>query len=144
EQPGDPTAGEPLDHLTDDFVQHLAERGAAYHFDTHEFTDLLLYTPSKHRPAFHADTYRPVAVAYDGSPRHHQASVRSRTRTIPAQLERLGWQNETLWAIDVFTDPIGITDSVADKLRLDARSSSVQGFETQSASYDSADDDPEA
>jgi len=144
EQPGDPTAGEALDHLTDDFVQHLAERGAAFNFDTHEFTDLLLYTPSKHRPTFHSETYRPIAVAYDGSPRHHQASVRSRTRTIPAQLQRLGWQNETLWAIDVFTDPISITDSFADKLQLTSRPPSTRATENETNTGEPSDRGPGA
>lgn len=144
EQPGDPTAGEALDHLTDDFVQHLAERGAAFNFDTHEFTDLLLYTPSKHRPTFHSETYRPIAVAYDGSPRHHQASVRSRTRTIPAQLQRLGWQNETLWAIDVFTDPISITDSFADKLQLTSRPPLTRATENETNTGEPSDRGPGA
>lgn len=114
-------AAKPLDHLSEDFIQHLTDRGAGYHFDTQEFTDMLLYTPNQHRPEFEPKGYLPIAVAYDGAPRHHNASVRSRTRTIPAQLAELGWRNETLWAIDVFTDPIGSTDSVADQLQLGPR-----------------------
>ena len=117
-QPVDGGAGEPLDHLSDDFVQHLAERGAAYQFDAHEFTDLLLYTPDHHRPEYYAEHYQPTAVAYDGATRHHDAPVRTRTRTIPGQLAQLGWRHETLWAIDVFTDPMSITDGFAAQLQL--------------------------
>src|SRR5699024_10882372 len=79
--------------------------------------DLYLYTSAQHRSQ-HVSDYQPVAVAYDGAPRHHQTALRTRTRTIPAQLAQLGWRNTTLWAIDVFTDPIGITDSYADLLQL--------------------------
>lgn len=107
-----------LDHLSDDFVQHLAARGAAYHFDTKEFTDLLVYKPDNHRPDFHAEEYQPVALAYDGATRYQQTPVRLRTRTLPARLAELGWQHKSLWAIDVFTDPIGVADFFADKLQL--------------------------
>ena len=110
-----------LDCLTDDFVQHLATRGAAHKFDQRGFTDLLLYNPDGHRPDFHIDaSYLPVAVGYDGSTRYHHTPVRTRTRTIPAQLSRLGWQNAGLWAIDVFTDPLGVADAFTDKLHLTA------------------------
>src|SRR5699024_4235889 len=36
----------PLDHISDDFVQLLAQRGAAHQFSALGFTDLLLYTPA--------------------------------------------------------------------------------------------------
>lgn len=115
------SSGEPLDHLSEDFVQHLSDHGAGYHFETQEFADLLLYAPQQHRPEYQSQDYRPIAVAYDGASRHHGASVRSRTRTTPDQLAELGWRNETLWAIDVFTDPITITDTFASKLQLGSR-----------------------
>src|SRR5699024_9708858 len=121
-----------LDHLSDDFVQHLADRGADYHCDTHGFADLYLYTPAKYRLQ-HATDYQPVAVAYDGAARHHHTALRTRTRTIPAQLAQLGWRNKTLWAIDVFTDPIGITDSYADLLQLPRKTETT---ETQTSSVD--------
>lgn len=126
DQPATETSEGPLDYLTEDFVQHLTDRGAGYHFDTHDFTDLLLYTPRQHRSSFQSDDYQPIAVAYDGAPRYHGASVRSRTRTIPAQLAELGWRNETLWAIDVFTDPLGSTNAIAEKLQLDAATKATQ------------------
>ena len=108
-----------LDCLTDDFVQHLATRGAAHKFDQRGFTDLLLYNPDRHRPDFYTDeNYLPVAVGYDGSTRYHHTPVRTRTRTIPAQLSRLGWQYAGLWAIDVFTDPLGVADAFTEKLQL--------------------------
>ncbi|OAV59364.1 DUF4011 domain-containing protein [Enteractinococcus helveticum] len=109
---------EPLDHISHDFVQHLSARGAAYHFDTKEFTDLLLYTPQHHRPDYYSEKYLPVAVSYDGATRYHRTPVRTRTRTVPAQLTKFGWHNEGLWAIDVFTDPLGVANSFAEKLQL--------------------------
>ena len=118
-QPVDESDQPTLDPLSDDFVQHLGTRGAAHKFDQRGFTDLLLYNPDCHRPHFYADEqYLPVAVGYDGSTRYHHTPVRTRTRTIPAQLAQLGWQTAGLWAIDVFTDPIGVAEAYADKLRL--------------------------
>ena len=108
-----------LDPLSDDFIQHLAVNGAAHKFDQRGFTDLLLYNPDCHRPNFTAhEQYLPVAVGYDGSTRYHQTPVRTRTRTIPAQLAQLGWQQGGLWAIDVFTDPLGVAETFAAKLHL--------------------------
>lgn len=119
-QPVNAPNSQPVDYLSDDFVQHLGARGAAHQFDHRGFTDLLLYTPDHHRPDFYTEDYLPVAVGYDGSTRYHHTPVRTRTRTIPAQLARLGWHNDTLWAIDVFTDPLSVTDAFAEKLQLPA------------------------
>ena len=116
-----------LDHLSEDFVQHLADRGAEYYFDTHGFAELYLYTPAQHRPQ-HATEYQPVAVSYDGAPRHHQTALRTRTRTIPDQMAQLGWRNKTLWAIDVFTDPIGSTYSYADLLQLPQQTETTEAL----------------
>ena len=122
-QPVDKSQSVSLDCLTGDFVQHLATRGAAYQFEQRDFADVLLYNPERHRPDYHGDgDYLPVAVTYDGSTRYHRTSVRTRTRTIPAQLTHLGWRNAGLWAMDVFADPLGISDGFADTLQLEARS----------------------
>ena len=37
---------------------------------------------------------------------------------MPAQLAKLGWHNDALWAIDVFTDPLGVAKAFAEKLQL--------------------------
>jgi len=118
-QPINESALPSLDPLSDDFVQHLGTRGAAHKFDQRGFIDLLLYNPDCHRPTFYAnDEYLPVAVGYDGSTRYHHTPVRTRTRTIPSQLAKSGWQTAGLWAIDVFTDPLGVAETFAEKLHL--------------------------
>src|SRR5690625_7051424 len=62
-QPVNATDSQPLDPLSDDFVTHLAARGAAHEFDQRGFTDLLLYNPDRHRPDFYGDeAYLPIAV----------------------------------------------------------------------------------
>src|SRR5690625_1507237 len=120
-QPVQATPSQPLDPLSDDFVTHLAARGAGHEFDQRGFTGLLLYIPDRHRPDFYGDeAYLPIAVGYDGSSRYHNTPVRTRSRTIPKQLAQLGWHNVGLWAIDVFTDPLGVADSFADRLQLAA------------------------
>lgn len=62
----------------------------------------------------------PVAMISDGSEVYREMSVRQRSRQQPQQLERSGWRYHALWTIDVFADPAGCAQTVADFLGLPA------------------------
>ncbi|WP_323959055.1 AAA family ATPase [Arthrobacter sp. JZ12] len=61
----------------------------------------------------------PVAIESDGSERYRSMTVRERSRLRPQLLERQGWRYVPLWTIEVFTDPEGCADLIADYLGLE-------------------------
>lgn len=63
---------------------------------------------------------KPVAMISDGTPSYAELSVRERSRLRPEQFEQLGWHYMALWTIEVFTDPAGATERVAEKVGLGA------------------------
>ena len=62
----------------------------------------------------------PVALRSDGSDRSRALSVRERSRLIPQQLERAGWNYVSLWSVEVFTDPQTVAGLVQRYLGLGA------------------------
>lgn len=76
----------------------------------------------------------PVAVVSDGSDSYAAAAVRSRSRIIPTELQRRGWNPVQVWTIDVFSDPAAVARQIAGQLGLktprgrhDASAASEQG-----------------
>ncbi len=63
----------------------------------------------------------PVAMESDGSDRSRALSVRERSRLIPQQLERAGWNYVSLWSVEVFTDPQTVASLVQRYLGLNAK-----------------------
>lgn len=61
---------------------------------------------------------RPLALVSDGGDTYRELTVRERSRRLPERLEALGWDTDTLWAIDVFADPESVADRLADRLGL--------------------------
>lgn len=61
---------------------------------------------------------RPLALVSDGGDAYRELSVRERSRRLPERLESLGWDTDTLWAIDVFADPESVADRLAGRLGL--------------------------
>lgn len=62
----------------------------------------------------------PVAMISDGTRSYAELSVRERSRLRPEQFEQLGWHYMVLWTIEVFIDPAGTTERVAEKVGLAA------------------------
>lgn len=63
---------------------------------------------------------KPLAMISDGTPRYAEMSVRERSRLRPEKFSQLGWQYMVLWTIEVFADPAGTTEHVAEKVGLGA------------------------
>ena len=61
---------------------------------------------------------KPLAMVSDGTDGYAALTVRERSRLRPARFEELGWNYMVLWTIEVFTDPSGITEKVAEKVGL--------------------------
>ena len=60
--------------------------------------------------------HRPVAIVSDSGDDYAVAPVRMRSRIVPAELERRGWNPLQVWTIDVFSDPAAVARTVADAL----------------------------
>ncbi|MBL0704746.1 DUF4011 domain-containing protein [Sinomonas cellulolyticus] len=110
------------DPLVTDLGDRLASRGARvwHHYDgavdmAAAIDPLLTIGREDREPS------APVAVESDGTERYRRLSVRERTRQHPERLQRLGWKHFTLWTIEVFTDPSGCAEMIADQLGLETR-----------------------
>ncbi|MGO1181925.1 MAG: DUF4011 domain-containing protein [Micrococcaceae bacterium] len=109
-------AGASADPLIHDIAQLLDQRGATTAVDCAGMIDLATWNP-RGLPQWdgaETDDYAaPVALSSDGSERGRAMSVRERSRLRPSALERLGWRHQPLWTIDVFSNPLGVTDEIA-------------------------------
>ncbi|GAB4099967.1 hypothetical protein GCM10028789_21310 [Sinomonas halotolerans] len=108
------------DPLVTDLGDRLSSRGARvwHHYDgtvdlAAAIDPLLTMGRDEH------ETSVPVAIESDGTERYRCLSVRERTRQRPQMFERLGWRHVTLWTIEVFTDPSGCAEMIADELGLE-------------------------
>ncbi|WP_300342143.1 DUF4011 domain-containing protein [Nesterenkonia sp.] len=70
---------------------------------------------------------KPVAMVSDGTSRYAELSVRERSRLRPERFTQLGWQFLVLWTIEVFTDPRGTTERVAELVGLGEGPEFAQG-----------------
>lgn len=61
----------------------------------------------------------PVGISTDGTARYAASSVRERSRLRPERLERTGWNQASLWTVDVFTDPQAVANRILGYLGLD-------------------------
>ncbi|WBL17803.1 AAA domain-containing protein [Citricoccus sp. NR2] len=116
----DASASDPLIH---DIAQLLDQRGATAEVDGAGMIDLAAWNPRglpQWDGAESEDYAAPVALSSDGSERGRAMSVRERSRLRPAALERLGWRHQPLWTIDVFSNPLGVTEEIAGLLGLPA------------------------
>ncbi|MDO4918748.1 hypothetical protein [Kocuria sp.] len=101
------------DALVADLARRLREAGAtvltgyahAVDMAAHAEAESLSAGAVVHGGAPDTPVRIPVALRSDGSERSRALSVRERSRLIPQQLERAGWNYVSLWSVEVFTDP---------------------------------------
>ena len=101
------------DPLLTDLRDRLEDHGA--HTSPHHGGVMDLAVADARGPRGRA---RPLALVSDGGEAYRELSVRERSRRLPERLEALGWDTDTLWAIDVFADPESVADRLADRLGL--------------------------
>lgn len=134
------------DALVDDLARRLRAAGATVHTGYAHAVDVAAYAQTEslsagavlHSGADDEAVRIPVALRSDGSDRSRALSVRERSRLIPQQLERAGWNYVSLWSVEVFTDPQTVAGLVQRYLGLGAadgapgagagRGSSSRGF----------------
>ncbi|WP_233542733.1 hypothetical protein [Kocuria tytonis] len=101
------------DALVGDLARRLRAAGATVHTGYAHAVDMAAHAEAEslsagavlQRSAPDAPVRIPVAMRSDGSQRSRALSVRERSRLIPQQLERAGWNYVSLWSVEVFTDP---------------------------------------
>lgn len=134
------------DALVDDLARRLRAAGATVHTGYAHAVDVAAYAQTEslsagavlHSGADDEAVRIPVALRSDGSDHSRALSVRERSRLIPQQLERAGWNYVSLWSVEVFTDPQTVAGLVQRYLGLGAadgapgagagRGSSSRGF----------------
>jgi hypothetical protein len=101
--------------LSDPLMRDLAERlkvwGLQVSQAPYEGIDLAVFGPEGgDRP--------PVAVISDAGDDYAAATVRQRSRIVPLELVRRGWNPIQVWTIDVFSDPAAVARHIAAALGL--------------------------
>lgn len=109
-------SAEVTDPLVLDLVDRIRARGGRVE-DGFRGTLDLAACPRRSTPEAQI---KPVAMISDGTAEYAELPVRERSRLRPEQFEQLGWHYIVLWTIDVFTDPAGTTERVAEKVGLAA------------------------
>ena len=109
-------SAEVTDPLVLDLVDRIRARGGRVE-DGFRGTLDLAACPRRSAPEAQV---KPVAMISDGTSGYADLPVRERSRLRPEQFEQLGWNYLVLWTIDVFTDPAGTTERVAEKVGLAA------------------------
>ena len=106
-------AEETTDALVADLARRLRGAGATVHTGYAHAVDMAAHADAESlsagavlpRSGTEARVRIPVALQSDGSERSRGLSVRERSRLLPQQLERAGWNYVSLWSVEVFTDP---------------------------------------
>ena len=134
------------DALVADLARRLRGAGATVHTGYAHMIDMAAYAETEslsagavtQRAATGEPVRIPVALRSDGSERSRALSVRERSRLIPQQLERAGWNYVSLWSVEVFTDPQTVAGLVQRYLGLgpDAGSDSETDARRVSGSRD--------
>ena len=122
-------ADDAADALVADLADRLGRAGATVHTDYADIIDVVAYADTESlsagavvQPTENGEAPRiPVAMESDGSDRSRALSVRERSRLIPQQLERAGWNYVSLWSVEVFTDPQTVASLVQRYLGLNAK-----------------------
>lgn len=99
------------DPLLGDLAERLRVWGLTVVHEHAPGVDLAVFPPEGSQAV-------PVAVVSDGSDTYASASVRSRSRIIPTELARRGWNPTQVWTIDVFSDPAAVARQIAGELGL--------------------------
>lgn len=114
---GNPTGSASLtDPLVLDLVDRIRARGGRVE-DGFRGTLDLAACPRRITPEV---PVTPLAMVSDGTAHYAQMPVRERSRQIPEAFARHGWHHMVLWTIEVFADPSGCTEVVAEKVGLGA------------------------
>ncbi|WP_394162251.1 DNA helicase [Galactobacter valiniphilus] len=107
----DPAAAELSDPLMRDLAERLKVWGLQVSEAPYEGIDLAVFGPEGgDRP--------PVAVISDAGDDYASATVRQRSRILPLELVRRGWNPIQVWTIDVFSDPAAVARHIAAALGL--------------------------
>ena len=122
------------DPLVLDLVQRLRSAGAQVWESFGGMHDVIAAHPDAGDPAAVDKFGPPLVLESDGTDRYRSMPVRERSRLVPQLLERAGWRYETLWTIEVFSDPAGCAARVARHLGLEAVSSPDQPQSRREAS----------
>ena len=120
------STGDAADALVADLAHRLDRAGATVHTGYADSIDVVAYSDAESlsagavvQPSQGGQPPRiPVAMESDGSDRSRELSVRERSRLIPQQLERAGWNYVSLWSVEVFTDPQTVASLVQRYLGL--------------------------
>ncbi|MDO5493302.1 MAG: DUF4011 domain-containing protein [Nesterenkonia sp.] len=114
---GNPTGSASLtDPLVLDLVDRIRARGGRVE-DGFRGTLDLAACPRRITPEV---PVTPLAMVSDGTSHYAEMPVRERSRQIPEAFARHGWSHMVLWTIEVFADPAGCTEVVAEKVGLGA------------------------
>lgn len=147
-------ADDAADALVADLADRLGRAGATVHTDYADIIDVVAYADTESlsagavvQPTENGEAPRiPVAIESDGSDRSRALSVRERSRLIPQQLERAGWNYVSLWSVEVFTDPQTVASLVQRYLGLNAKakSSATEPREQEAAEWPERSEDSSA